>query len=670
MNTSKKIIMNTQNFEDVPMMWKPKEENGKLLKKLMSHIEDKYQIKLAGYWDLHDWSVNHLCEFWTEIWDFFGFISSKKFHRVINLSIPMSEGPKWFEGAELNYAENLLRYRDDHVALIVAGEDRETETVTYKQMYDEAKLYAAAFRKFGLKKGDVAVCFMSNRKEAFFAMQATTSIGAIWTGALPLLGAQAVLSRFQQVSPKILITVDRFPNQGKEIEMLPKVKEIVDGLPSLEKVLIVASKPDSHLRDISDINKSCFLDDFLKLGYEEDGSVKDIIFEQVSFSHPIVISYTSGTTGLPKALVHGAGVLMAVVNAFSLNIDCDRNSVLLSVSPVGWATWTMFSSLHFTGQTVVIFEGVPFFLSQTYLWDMVDKYKISHVLFPTSAVDELQKRNCVPTNHTLDSLKYTVAVGSVVKHQNFEFMYQILKDVMFVSTFGCTETMGACITSDTTLPVYKGEITCPCLGIALETVDESENAVFGEMGDIVIAKPVPFLPVGLWGDTNGSLYKEKYFPNGSEKFSFRDFAIRNPITKGFIVCCRSDETLKQRGCRFGSSEIYNVVEVFPEIEDSICVSHYNKTLDESAVLFLKIKKGFSYNDQLVERIRDSIAKELTEAHVPDIIIETKEIPYNVNGKKMEIIVKKIINKMPFETGSVINPNCLNNFMNLPELHEF
>ncbi|PRD25073.1 UNVERIFIED_CONTAM: Acetoacetyl-CoA synthetase [Trichonephila clavipes] len=230
---------------------------------------------------------------------------------VIDLNVPMEESPEWFKGSRLNFAENLLKYRDDKVAIISAGEDKGTEYITFAQMYEEARLYAAAFRKFGIKKGDVVACkssYMSNRKEPMFAMQATTSIGAIWTGALPLLGPKAVLNRFKLVNPKIIITIDRFQNNKEEIDMLPKIKEIVKDLPSVEKVIIVPSKKDSKLKDIRDIRNSCFLDDFLTLGVNKDGTVPIMEFEQVSFSHPVFISFTSGTTGLPKAMIHGCGV--------------------------------------------------------------------------------------------------------------------------------------------------------------------------------------------------------------------------------------------------------------------------------------------------------------------------------------------------------------------------
>ncbi|KFM82955.1 Acetoacetyl-CoA synthetase, partial [Stegodyphus mimosarum] len=308
--------MNTRNFNNVEILWKLTEESAQKTKTFMKLIESKYNTKLEDYWDLHKWSIDHISEFWSEFWHVCGIICSKIFDQVIDKNVPMEDSPSWFEGARLNFAENLLKYRDDHIALISASEDGNIEKITYAEMYEEARLYAAALRKFGLKKGDIVACYMSNRKEAVIAMLSVTSIGAIFTGALPQLGPQAVISRFQIVKPKLLFSVDRYRNNNEEIEMLMKLEEIADALPSLKKIVIVPSKEESKFKDISKIKNSCFLHDFLSTAREADGSVTPMVFEQVSFSHPVFINYTSGTTGLPKALVVGAASLLSVTRDF------------------------------------------------------------------------------------------------------------------------------------------------------------------------------------------------------------------------------------------------------------------------------------------------------------------------------------------------------------------
>ncbi|GFS35441.1 acetoacetyl-CoA synthetase [Nephila pilipes] len=630
------------DFSNVQIMRKPDENGGVQLKRFKKIIENKYGAKFNNYWEFHKWTVDNLAEFWSELWDFVGIIYSKRFDQVIDLKIPMAESPEWFKGARLNFAENLLRYRDDRVAIISAGEDRDSEYITFAQMYEETRLYAAALRKFGIKKGDVVACYMSNRQEALFAMQATTSIGAIWTGALPLLGAQAVINRFKQVSPKVLFTIDRYQNNQEEIEMLYKVKDIANGIPSIQKVIIIPSKKESKLKDISDIKNSMFLDDFLRLGVNANGDIPAMEFEQVSFSHPVFISYTSGTTGLSKALIHGCGALLPTTKDFWLQLDCDRDSIWFSMSPVGWVSWNMVCTFSFGGIAVLLYEGFPYYLSPTYFWDLMQKHRITNIFLPAKVLEELEKRGYFPTKeHDQKFVKTCIATGSVVKPQSYDFFYnKINKDVTFGATYGCTEINAMCLTLDPTVAIFKGEISVPALGIDIQCLDDSGKYVEGEYGELVIAKSSPILLLGLWGDRDGSLRRNTYYSKFQGKFAVGDFAIINPVTKGYIICGRSDDTVKQRGTRFGSSEIYNVVDMFYEIHDSICISQYNKDMEGRAVLFLKMREGYLLNDNLVQKIREAIAKELTSFHIPDFILQTQDIPYNMNGKKMENIMKK------------------------------
>ncbi|GBM46102.1 Acetoacetyl-CoA synthetase [Araneus ventricosus] len=620
--------MSLRDFSNIPVMRKPDGAPGFYFNKLERLIEEKYNTKFNNYWEFHKWTTDHLAEFWSEFWDFVGIVHSKRFDEVIDCSVPMSDFPEWFKGAKLNYAENLLKFRDNRTAIIEAGEDKDPRYITFAEMYEESRLYAAAFRKFGIKKGDVVACYVSNRPEALFAMHATTSIGAIWTGALPLFGAQAVLYRMKQVNPRILLTIDRFPNDREEIDMLPKVKEVVNNLPSLEKVLIIPSKKESKLKDISDIRNSCFLDDFLKLGLDENGAVPEMEFEQVSFSHPVFINFTSGTTGLPKAMMHGSGALMPTAKDFWLQMDSDRDSIWFSMSPVGWVSWNMTCALHFCGIGVLLYEGVPYYLSPTYFWDLVDKHKLTHLFLPANVTDDLEKFGYIPTEkHDLSNLKAAMAGGSIVKPQAYDFFYNIVKkDIFFCATYGSTEVVGTCISMEKSVPIYRGESPVAALAVDMQCVNEEGKPIEGEYGELIIGKPAPFLLLGLWGDSDGSRARKSYY----EKFP---------------------------------------VDMFPEVRDCICVSQYNKDLDERAVLFLKMTEGFFFNDDIVKRIQEAITKELTSAHIPDVILETQDIPYSINGKKMEIIVKNIINKRPYNKDNVMNPECLKNFCDIPILQQ-
>ncbi|GFQ65930.1 acetoacetyl-CoA synthetase [Trichonephila clavata] len=663
--------MNSRQFTNVPLIWSPSEHDGKTVKIFQKIIEEKYLVKFGGYGDFHKWSVENLCEFWEELWDFLEVISSRRFDKVVDLNISMSDSPKWFEGARLNYAENLLKYRDDRLALIVDGEATEVKTYTFAEMYEETRLYAAAFRKFGLKKGDIVICHMSNRKEAVFVTQAVLSIGAIWTAALPMLGTQAVLERFQQLNPKVLLSEDGYRLGGKDVDMLPKLAEIVEGLPSLEKVLIVKSNSESHSKDISGIRNSCFLENFLKLGAENDGSIPPMKFEQVSVDHPITITYTSGSTGLPKGIIHGSSVLISVINFVHLNLDADRDSRWLSIMPAGTGLWLAHLTLHFLGQTLVLYEGAPFLLSPTSFWDLLGKQKVSHMIMFPDVFDEMERRNYVPTKeHDLSSFRVLATGGTTTKKKTYDFLLQVLKDTAVFTIYGCTELFQVVLGKEMTLPTYKGEINAPSLGLSMQVLDDDGKSVVGEIGEIVLSKPVPNLPIGLWNDADGSEYRKKYFSKYPGIFTLGDCGMINPVTKNWIICCRSDEALNPKGCRFGPSEIYNVVETIPEVLDYLCVPQYRKDMDERAVLFLKMKDGYSFNQDLVSRVKKVIEKDCSFQHVPEVVLEVTDIPYSLTGKRTEVIVKKIINKFPHSSVSVKNPESLQYYYNIPELKEF
>ncbi|XP_071037919.1 acetoacetyl-CoA synthetase-like [Parasteatoda tepidariorum] len=496
-------------------------------------IEAKYEVELNCYWDLHEWSINHISEFWEEVWLYFGIVSSKPFDQAFVKTGPGFLDNEWFSGAEFNYAENLLRIRDNRIAIMFADEHGNFETVTFAEMFEEVKLYAAAFRKNGLQKGDRVACYMSNLKEAVYAMLAAVSIGAIWGGPQPYYGARASAKIVERMEPKFLIAVDQHSESGDVFNMLKNLPTIVDSTPSLEKVIIVPTKKETLSKDLSNIRNSCFLEDFLNEGRLPDGSVPDIVFEQLPPTHPVSISFSSGTTGLPKGPVHSACTLLSwiVDIGFHWNLKCGD---------------TLFSSYSLTGEPVI-----------------------------------------------------------------------------------------------------------------------------GQRGEMVVRSPNPSFPAYLWKDDDKKVLNSNYFSKYPGVWCQNDVCLVNPVTKGIVVIGRSDDTITQYGDRFGSGDIYFAIHDMEEIQDYICVGQTRYDGEMRAVLFIKMKQGYKFDSDMKEKITQRITKELWMDCVPDVILEIQDIPYNLNNKRMENVVRKIVatNQIP-EVSNIKNPESLKYFCNIPQLMNY
>ncbi|GFQ93724.1 acetoacetyl-CoA synthetase [Trichonephila clavata] len=382
-----------------------KKVSGTQMEKLQNIIQDKYGVKFETYWDFHEWSIKNYSQFWEEIWKFYGVISSKPYTQPSRRKGDRIIDVEWFPGAELNYAENILRYRDDGVALICVDEDGNEDNVTFAQMFEEVQLYAAAFKRIGLQKGDRVACYMSNRREAIYAMLAAASIGAMFGGPLPFYGAKAVAAIMDIMKPKFLITVDRFQFNKDEIDILERLPEIVNGHDCIEKVIIIPTKEESKLKDISAVNNSCFLDDFLSGGKNADGSVPDLVFEQFPFDHPVFINFTSGTTGLPKGLVH------------SLDVEFHFRFLHNSADNVGWNLWNLYVGNLMLGSSLLLYDGLPCFLSKTAFWDIMDKYKVTFAFIVTSIIDTFEKKKSYQPLIANGAFKMIAVGASPVKLQ-------------------------------------------------------------------------------------------------------------------------------------------------------------------------------------------------------------------------------------------------------------
>ncbi|XP_055934413.1 acetoacetyl-CoA synthetase-like isoform X1 [Argiope bruennichi] len=641
------------------------------LYKFQKLIEKKYGLHFDSYCDFHKWSVENIPAFWKELWHHFDIISSRPYDEVFKKTGNGFMDNEWFIGSKLNVAENIMRIRDEKIALICCDELGNRETVTFAEIYEQVQLYTAAFRKHGLKCGDRVAYYISNRKEALFAMLASLSVGAIWGGPLPYHGPRMASLIMQKVNPKFIISVDHFQADGKQYYPIDNLPFVAKNLPNLEKVIIVPTKEETLYRDMSDIPKSILLEDFLQSGMTPDGTGPELEFKQLPFNHPTIINFTSGTTGDPKGVVHSAGVILCQLRDFSLHLNLQSGDIVYTNSAVGWAVWDYVVPNLALGVTLLLYDGIPIYKKNFNFWNMISENKVNFVFISQSYIDDFEQENILPGPETnLDCLKVIALGGSPVKPQDYQFLINhIKKDLYIVSHYGASETFGAFSGCDLSSTLYTCECQVPALGVDLQVFDEKGDSVVGKRGEIVITKPYPGLPIYLWDDEKNQKMNETYLSKYQGVWCQNDEGWINPVTKGFQIVGRSDETLKQYGERLSPGDIYFAISEMKELEDYICVGQDRWDGESRAVLFVKLKQGYSFTPELKEKISKNIRKELPD--VPEEILEIPDVPYNHNGKKMESLVKKIVktNTVP-EIKSITNPDCLQFFCNIPELIKF
>ncbi len=632
----------------------------------MKEVEKLIGKYISNYNELYEWSVSNIEEFWKLIWDFSGVIHSKPYERI--LSERKMPGAKWFEGAELNFAENLLRFRNDNIAIISYREGLPKVSLTYNELYQNVSSCVIALKNLGVKKGDRIAGFITNIPEAIIAMLAATSIGAVWSSCSPDFGLQGVLDRFSQIEPKVLFAIESYQYNGKENNCIEKIKQISESIPSIEKIILIPKFNDYKSKQISvtkkdELKNSISFLELLKNSFEE------IKFEQLPFSHPVYIMYSSGTTGKPKCIVHSAGgTLLQHFKELSLHTNLKRNDIITFYTTCGWMMWNWLVSSLNIGATLFLYDGSPAYPNVDVLWKLMEEEKIN--IFGTSPkfLSICQKSDLVPKEKfDLSSLKTILSTGSPLSKENFEWVYSDIKnDLQLSSISGGTDIISCFMLGNPVLPVYSGEIQCRGLGMKVEAFDEKGNSIRQKKGELVCTEPFPSMPIYFWNDPDNEKYMNAYFRKFHGVWHHGDF-IEITEHNGIIVYGRSDATLNPGGVRIGTAEIYRIVESMEEVLDSLVIGQ-NWNNDIRIILFVVLKNNLSITDKLKLKIKDKIRDLATPRHVPNKIIQIDEIPRTMNGKKVEIAVTRIIHGETVKNKDALaNPNSLNQFKNLSEI---
>ncbi|XP_024614324.1 acetoacetyl-CoA synthetase isoform X2 [Neophocaena asiaeorientalis asiaeorientalis] len=496
------------------VMWEPDSKKNTQMDRFRAVVGAAYGLALENYDDLYHWSVESYPDFWAEFWKFSGIVFSRTYDEVVDTSKGIADVPEWFKGSRLNYAENLLQHREnDGVALYVAREGREEIVkVSFEELRRQVALYAAAMRKMGVRRGDRVVGYLPNSAHAVEAMLAATSVGAIWSSTSPDFGVNGVLDRFSQIQPKLIFSVEAVVYNGREHDHVDKLQQVVRGLADLKKVVVIPYVSSREKIDISKIPNSVFLEDFLATG--QGAQAPQLEFEQLPFSHPLFIMFSSGTTGAPKCMVHSAGgTLIQHLKEHILHGNMTSSDIILYYTTVGWMMWNWMVSALATGAAVVLYDGSPLVPTPNVLWDLVDRIGITILGTGAKWLSVLEEKDVKPVEtHSLQTLHTILSTGSPLNAQSYDYVYRCIKSsVLLGSISGGTDIMSCFVGQNPSIPVYKGEIQARNLGMAVEVWNEEGKAVWGESGELVCTKPLPSQPTHFWNDENGSKYRKAYF---------------------------------------------------------------------------------------------------------------------------------------------------------------
>ena len=608
-------------------------------------INEKYRLKIDNYIDLHNWSINNIESFWEEIWLYSKITHSQSYSKVIESSENIWD-TNWFIHSKLNYAENLLRIKNDSVAIYFFGENKVKRTITFNQLYNEVSKVAFSFKKMGVSKGDRVVGLMPNIPESIISMLAVASIGAIWSSCSPDFGVESILDRFSQINPKLIIGSDGYYYKGKIINTMDKLNKIVDSIDSINNVII------ADYIGSGESNWSKLL----------DNDCDEINFEQVDFSDPLYILYSSGTTGKPKSIIHSTGgTLIQHYKEHLLHVDLKEGDKMFYFTTCGWMMWNWLVSSLSIGVAVVLYDGNPFYPKNDSLLRIMDGLDIN--VFGTSAkyISSLENLGVKPNKFKFNSLKSILSTGSVLSSDNYEYIYKKWsKKIQLSSISGGTDIISCFALGNPMLPVYSKELQCIGLGMSVKSYDNRMKHDFNRKGELICDKPFPSMPLGFWNDINNKKYIKTYFSYFDNIWRHGDYITINSHG-GVIIYGRSDTTLNPGGVRIGTSEIYEVVEQHNKVIDSVAVGQIING-DERIILFIKLRDPDFLTDEIKHEIKKMIQNKCSPRHVPEFIIQIKDIPYTINGKKIEIAVKQIINnEKNINIESISNPDCLREY---------
>jgi acetoacetyl-CoA synthetase len=653
---------------DTPL-WEPSQERieeANVTRFARQAVRD-WKLGFNDYPAFYRWTVEHPEQFWDSLWKFAGVRASTKGSRVV-VDGDRMPGARWYPDAKLNFAENLLRKDDVSTALVFWGEDRVKRRLTHHDLRDGVSRLAQGLRALGVKPGDRVAAYLPNMPEAIAAMLASAAVGATFSTCSPDFGVRGVLDRFGQIAPKVLFAVDGYFYNGKRIDTLDKVREIAAGLPSLELVVVV-----SYLEDRADVTRipgaRCY-EDFVA-AY----AAGEIRFEQLPFDHPLYILFSSGTTGVPKCIVHSAGgALLKHLSEQQLHCDIKPGDRLFYFTTLGWMMWNWLASGLASGATLLLYDGSPFVHDGNILFDYADAEGATHLGTSAKFIDAAAKAGIEPAKtHKLESLRTVLSTGSPLAPEGFDYVYRSIKrDVCLSSISGGTDICGCFVLGNPILPVWRGEIQCRALGLKVEVFDEEGRSIKGEKGELVCTRPFPSLPLGFWNDAGGDKYRAAYFESFPGVWTHGDWC---EITAhdGMVIYGRSDAVLNPGGVRIGTAEIYRQVEQLDEVVESLVIGQTwppGEIGDVRVVLFVRLREGLVLDEPLTARIKHRIRENTTPRHVPAKVLQVPDIPRTKSNKIVELAVRNVVHGRPVKNVEALaNPEALEHFRNRPELAE-